>query len=908
MFELRDYQQECVQRVCTAFEQNKAGVELLELPTGCHRAGQGILMYDGTIKPVEEIQVGDLLMGTDSTPRQVLELHRGMDDMVQICPVKGNPWIVNKGHILSLIHTNERADESRMYPSTRGGNMCDVPVATWQSWSVYYRHTHKLFRVGVEFPQGKPLPMHPYLLGVLLGDGGLSIDGRVHFTNIDEPVIDEVKRILEKDGFILSPLKQENRTPSYHISARKGKGRPKNDVQTIKRTMAKLGLLPIRCENRFIPHQFKTASRQDRLELLAGLLDTDGSLNGSGFDYCSKSQQLTDDVLFVARSLGFAAYESPKLIAGTTYYRVFISGDCSVVPTRIPRKQATVRQQKKDVLRTGFKCIPTGTVENYYGFTIDGDHRYLLDDFTVTHNSGKTVIFCHIIQLLAERHSVNTLIIAHRDELLDQAADKYRMVKPHAVIGKVGSGRHEYGGEVTVASIATIQRPEHIKRLKAIGYGLLIVDEAHHVAADGYQKVLEALPDSFKLMVTATADRLDGKPIIEKPTLYKASILDMIRDKYLCDLRAIAIRTHVNLDNLHMQAGDYKVDELADAIDTPERNRRVVEAYKEHALGRRALCFGVTVVHAESLAAAFRVGGITAGCVTGETPLEERKRLYAQLHDGSIKVLCNVQVLTEGFDEPLISCIIMARPTQSRSLYVQCVGRGLRLAPAKADCLILDLTDNCLKHRLEPQSLKKVLGTHLKDEESVLEAIKRAEEEEIGRKSDLPKLHKLKDTRDNDLTINILEKLDWKEGTNGKYVLEIGRGREKHRIALLPIAAADDLWGNPGYYSVVAKLAPLYEMQIWLESAPLDWAQQFAEKKARMLLADPKAVKLVDKTASWRSDPATEVQLEKLAKWAGRFGIRYDPETITKGEASDHLDQIYGAFEKRREQKKARAV
>src|SRR6266571_2919411 len=183
--------------------------------------------------------------------------------------------------------------------------------------------------------------------------------------------------------------------------------------------------------------------------------------------------------------------------------------------------------------------------------------------------------------------SMLTSIVLH--EVLDQAADKYRMVKPEAIIGKVGSGLHEYGGEVTVASIATISRPEHIKRLKAIGYGLIIVDEAHHIAAESYQKVLEALPDAFVLMVTATDDRLDGKKIIEKPALYRASIIDMVRDGYLCDVKAIAIRTETNLDDLHTEMGDYKVGELEAAVDTPERNKRVVDAYVEKADGRRAL-------------------------------------------------------------------------------------------------------------------------------------------------------------------------------------------------------------------------------------------------------------------------------------------------------------------------------
>ena len=319
--------------------------------------------------------------------------------------------------------------------------------------------------------------------------------------------------------------------------------------------------------------------------------------------------------------------------------------------------------------------------------------------------AGKTIIFSQIINQMANLYGLNALIIAHTDALLDQAADKYRMVKPEAIIGKVGSGRHEYGGEVTVASVATISRPEHLKRLKSIGYGLIVTDEAHRSAAPSYQTVYDALPDAFHLMVTATPDRLDGKPISDKPPLYSASIIDMIQQGFLCDVKAIAIKTDINLDNLHTEMGDYKVSELEDAIDTPARNKRIVDAYNEHCQGRRAICFAVTVKHATTLAGAFNEAGIPAAVISGETPIDERNKLYHSLQTGTIKVLTNVNVLTEGFDLPLVDAVIMARPTQSRVLFVQSMGRGLRLAPGKQNCILLDITDNCLKHRLEPQSI-----------------------------------------------------------------------------------------------------------------------------------------------------------------------------------------------------------
>ncbi len=470
-------------------------------------------------------------------------------------------------------------------------------------------------------------------------------------------------------------------------------------------------------------------------------------------------------------------------------------------------------------------------------------------------------------------------------------------MKPDAIIGKIGSGFHEYGGELTIASVATISRPEHIKRLQAIGYGLIVIDEAHRSGAESYKRVLEALPDAFVLKVTATPSRLDGKPISDKPPLYSASIIDMIQQGYLCDVKAIAIRTETNLDDIKSQAGDFKVDELEEAVDTPYRNNRVVEAFQEHASDRRAICFGVTVQHAQNLAACFQQRSIPSACVSGETPLAERNRLYAALRTGEIKVLTNVNVLTEGFDLPLVDCVIMARPTQSRTLYIQSIGRGLRLAPIKKDCIILDLTDNCLKHRLEPQNLRSALNKNIKNDELVTEALAREEQEFNERKAIV---RKLPETRNKDLTVNLLEKLTWTEGTNGMYIMQIGR--ERHRIALVPSSSMD------GYYSVWARLSPDFKAQKWMNDAPLDWAQQFSEREARKLISDPKNSILVDRNASWRSQPASEAQLEKLEKYQKRFHLNYDPATISRGQAADLLDPIFEQFRQWREAKERQQV
>jgi superfamily II DNA or RNA helicase len=493
---------------------------------------------------------------------------------------------------------------------------------------------------------------------------------------------------------------------------------------------------------------------------------------------------------------------------------------------------------------------------------------------------GKTLVFAEI----ARRLGLTTLIIAHREELLRQAAEKFHLVDPTAIIGQVGAGRHEWGAPITVASIQTISRPEYLKALQRFGYQLVIIDECHHSAADGYLSVLKVLSEAFILGVTATPDRLDRQNIesIFGEPVFTTGIIEMVERGYLCDLRAIAVKTTTSLDTLHTQAGDFKQDELEEVIDTDERNERVVQAYLEHARGRLALCFAVTVAHAQHLTETFLNADVRAAMVCGETPSEERRRILHAYEHGEIEVLCNVGVLTEGYDAPQTSCIILARPTQSRALFVQCVGRGTRLAPGKRDCIVLDITDNCLKHRLQPVTLSKVLSKALRESESVLEAKVREEEERekgpfLGEHEQQERRAKVT-KRAQDLLINLLAPMDWKRRASGAYWLEVGERR--HKITLIPLEEME------GYYTVKAALAPDYKWQTWLDHAPLEWAQQHAEIKAKLLQGDERKLILVDSNAAWRVHPASIKQCYTLRK----FGIEHKPD-ITAGEASDLISR-----------------
>jgi superfamily II DNA or RNA helicase len=315
--------------------------------------------------------------------------------------------------------------------------------------------------------------------------------------------------------------------------------------------------------------------------------------------------------------------------------------------------------------------------------------------------TGKTICFAG----LAERRGCRTLILAHRDELVSQAAAKVREVWPGVSVGVVKASRNEVDAHVVVASVQTLARAQRLAQLIApfaddnriIGrvdpFGLVVVDEAHHTAADSYRGILDALraghpadpiPDEpefdvdpepagpLLLGVTATPDRGDGKGLDDLFDEIVASydVLWGIRSGFLADLRGIRVTvTGLDMDDVRTRHGDFDQGQAGRLMEEAGADVQVVRAWKEHALGRRTLVFTPTVAMAELVASAFAAEGIDAGWVHGGTPLEERRRILADYSAGRITVLANCAVLTEGYDEPRTDCIVVARPTKSRALY-----------------------------------------------------------------------------------------------------------------------------------------------------------------------------------------------------------------------------------------------
>ena len=393
----------------------------------CHSLNTPIMMSNGTCKMVQDILEGDFLMGDDSRPRTVLSLARGRDKMYDIIPVKGEKYTVNQEHILCLrasgfpklsrnnhrantnynvqwIENNDfcsktftfnainemdkKAEAGAFFENIQNGketfdNVLEIAVKDYLKLSDKKKSFLKGYKVAVDFEE-KELPVDPYMIGYWLGDG----TGRgAEITCQDSTVLHYFAKNLSDLGLSLNYRSGY----TYGIS-----GNGKHNNNQFLNVLKDQNMV----NNKHIPLIYKCNSRENRMKLLAGLLDSDGHLNtNGGFEFTQKDETLMNDVVFLARSLGFSCYKHEKKTSWTyngekkegMAWRIQINGNgVENIPTQIPRKRAAPRKQIKDVLVTGITVEYVGENE-YYGFMLDGNCRYLIGDFTVTHNTCTSI-------------------------------------------------------------------------------------------------------------------------------------------------------------------------------------------------------------------------------------------------------------------------------------------------------------------------------------------------------------------------------------------------------------------------------------------------------------------------------------------------------------------------------------
>lgn len=424
-----------------------------------------ILMYDGTIKLVQDIQVGDQLMGPDSKPRNVLSLARGQETMYKVIPTRGgNSFTCNESHILSL-KCSYTSGHSKKYVKDKVFNLS---IKEFLKIGKSTREKIlRLYRVAVDFPNQQPLEIDPYIYGLWLGDGTC---GKAELSNTDKEIVESWCNYGQSLGMKLN-IYDEDRCPRYAFTNGWSGGKP-NELKNFFDKSLVTG-------HKRILQEYKTASRENRLKLLAGIIDTDGHkvVKTNTIEITTKYEDLAEDYAFVCRSLGFRTSVTKKehcKLDGKYHqaYTVRFSGELSSIPCKVKRKQCTEPFKDGDPLKTSFKLENIG-LGDYYGFTIDGDHLFMLGDFTVTHNTTNARIFANDI----EKTATNIIEINCADHT---GVDDVRRL---------------------------IIEPSRVKPLCG-DYKIFILDEVHMLTVQSQNALLKVLeePPAYCIYIMCTTD------------------------------------------------------------------------------------------------------------------------------------------------------------------------------------------------------------------------------------------------------------------------------------------------------------------------------------------------------------------------------------------------------------------
>ena len=354
---------------------------------------------------------------------------------------------------------------------------------------------------------------------------------------------------------------------------------------------------------------------------------------------------------------------------------------------------------------------------------------------------GKTVVFSSVAENQVDKgHRV--LIMAHRGELLSQAADKLKEASGlDSALEKAESTSLGSFLPVTVGSVQTLAQERRLARFPSDYFQDIIVDEAHHCLSDSYKRVLSHFPDANILGVTATPDRGDMRNLGEffDSKAYEYSMSDAIRGGYLCPIKAQLIPLELDIGNVGITSGDYNVGEIGHALEP--YLKQIAQEMKTYCKGRKTVVFLPLIATSQKFCQMLNDIGLSAAEVNGNS--EDRTEILSDFEAGKFDVLCNSMLLTEGWDCPSVDCIVILRPTKVRSLYQQMVGRGMRLAPGKEHLLLLDFLWMTERHDLcrpsalisKDEAIAKKIDRQMMDDEygvDLIEAEQQAERDVLA--------------------------------------------------------------------------------------------------------------------------------------------------------------------------------
>ena len=543
------------------------------------------------------------------------------------------------------------------------------------------------------------------------------------------------------------------------------------------------------------------------------------------------------------------------------------------------------------------------------------------------------VIFTQLIARIPPHRqgAEQTLILVHRRELVEQAARHCSMAYPSKSIEIEMASNHASGNaDITVASVQSITSGDRMEKFDPSRFKLILVDEAHHIVAPKYMEALEYFrlspPDVSSpalVGVSATMSRFDGVKLgaALDHIVYHKDYVDMIGEKWLSQVIFTTVQSQANLSKVASSStGDFLVGQLSKAVNNPETNEITVRAWLAKARNRKStIVFCVDVAHIIALTAAFRRHGIDARYVTGTTKKTSRSEKLEAFRNGEFPVLINCGVFTEGTDIPNIDCVILARPTKSRNLLVQMIGRGMRLHPGKENCHILDMVASLetgivttpTLFGLDPSELVENAGVA---EMATLKAQKQKERgmvqdtlqsrsantsaEPLSQKldrtvtfTDYDSVHDLIEDTSGERHIRAISPLAWVQVQEDKYVLSTQSG-DFLTIEAFSSASSDGFKvrhtpRNSGETAERSSKAPFLRPReiasTGLFADAVHAADTFANKMFEWIF--------ISKNQEWRKRPASESQIAFLNRFRDA-AHQLTPETVTKGQAGDMITKI----------------
>jgi superfamily II DNA or RNA helicase len=571
----------------------------------------------------------------------------------------------------------------------------------------------------------------------------------------------------------------------------------------------------------------------------------------------------------------------------------------------------------------------------YQGKALDGAHaRWQAGVYRQLHvmatGTGKTHCFAQLPKVFANDLPGKMLVLAHREELIDQAIAKIQAENPLKRIDKEKAAHvaDPSRADIVVASVASLNN--RLLKYDWNQFDKFVIDEAHHSTADSYMKILNdarmfdlELPGrpgeiNKRLLTgwTATPQRGDGEALAkvyqEIVTVY--TIREAIEDGWLVDVRGFRVRTDTSLDAVKVTAGDFNQGQLADAVNTPERNMQAYKAWMKLAEDRQTIGFCVDIQHAQDMAALFRKHDVLAEAIWGDDP--DRKKKLDLFRAGEIEVLFNCDILTEGFDMWQVECILNLGPTKSPVKYVQRVGRGTRLEaeignlldarrghdhltpgypqpyPFKTDCIVIDLVDNCTRNSLI--TLPTLMGLPNSMDlqgKSMVWAVKQIEEaQEQFPHLDLTGVPSIDGLKSWIQEVNLFDvvfrkeveegsELSWHATADGGYVLLLPSREEFVNGERTKVRESVTIKQNLLDKFEIATVLDGKKHKGYRETL----ADAFKAADALVMSKRSQSFRLVKQKQEWHNEPATDAQRKTLKKFMKGKQI---PVDLNKGKAS----------------------